>query len=143
MINDGIPLVNGIAYSWSDIKTRIAGQLVIGITGLDYGQTRQVDNIYGMGSNPVARGYGRNEATAKLTLLKDEVVALERAAEGHDITNIPPFDITVSYVPLNQSKIKTDIIKNCQFKGNSASWKEGDSSNAVELELLPSHIIYG
>lgn len=33
-----------------------------------------------------------------------------------------------------------DIIRNCQFKTNKRAWKEGDTNQTVELELVPSHI---
>lgn len=55
------------------------------------------------------------------------------------IQDLAPFDITVTYLP-DSGIIKTDKIRNVQFSGNSRKWKEGDTGQEVELELVPSHI---
>jgi hypothetical protein len=140
---NGIPLINGNTYGWADIACNINGAAVTGVTGIEYGESRTVENVYGAGAYPVARGYGRIEATAKLTLLSDEVVALSDAAPNHRLDDIAPFDVVVSYLPANGLKVVHDRIRNCQFKGNSRSWAAGDTSKTVELELVVSHIEFG
>jgi hypothetical protein len=140
---NGIPLINGNEYSWGDIVLTVNGAPVSGVRAIEYGESRTVDNIYGAGAYPVGRGYGNIEATAKITLLMSEVIAISNAAPNHRLDDIAPFDIVVSYLPVNGLKIVHDKIRNCQFKGNSRSWKQGDTSKEVELELIVSHIEFG
>jgi hypothetical protein len=140
---DGIPLINGNEYSWADIVCSINGAPVTGITAIEYNDKRAVANVYGAGANPVARGHGNIESTAKVTLLMGEVEAIAAAAPKHKLDNIAPFDIVVSYIPENGLKIVHHKIRNCQFTGNSRAWKQGDTSKEVELELIPSHIDWG
>jgi hypothetical protein len=140
---NGIPLINGNEYSWGDIVCNINGAPVANITAIEYKESRAVENIYGAGTYPVARGYGNIIASAKITLLMSEVVALAAAEINHRLDDIAPFDIIVSYIPINGLKIIHDKIRNCQFKGNSRSWKQGDTTKEIELELIVSHIKWG
>ena len=64
-INNGIPLVNGMLYSWADIVTSISGVPVTGIVGVEYGDDQEVVNKYGAGRHPVGRAKGRITPSAK------------------------------------------------------------------------------
>ena len=48
-------------------------------------------------------------------------------------------DQVVAYIP-EDGQIVTDKIMNCRFKKNARNWKEGDTRQLVDLELVPSHI---
>ncbi|MDR0542762.1 MAG: hypothetical protein LBH19_11220, partial [Dysgonamonadaceae bacterium] len=75
----GIPYVNGVQHSWADIVISIAGVPFTGVRAIKYGESRVIDNIYGIGAYPVGRGYGNIEATASITLLMSDVLALSDA----------------------------------------------------------------
>lgn len=139
IINNGIPLVNGMLYSWADIVAAISGVPVTGITGVEYGDDQDVVNKYGAGRHPVGRAKGRITPSAKITLYQEEVEALQRQAPNGRLQDIAPFDITVTYIP-DSGIVTVDKIRNCQFKANSRKWKEGDTGQEVELELVTSHI---
>ena len=139
IINNGIPLVNGMLYSWADIVAAISGVPVTGITGVEYGDEQDVVNKYGAGRHPVGRAKGRITPSAKITLYQEEVEALQRQAPNGRLQDIAPFDITVTYIP-DSGIVTVDKIRNCQFKANSRKWKEGDTGQEVELELVTSHI---
>jgi len=139
---NGIPLINGVTYSWGDIISTIAGIPATGITAIDYGDEQEVTNHYGAGRHPIARGKGRITPTAKIALTMDEVLAIQRRSLNGRIQDIAPFDVTVTYLP-DSGIITTDKIRNCQFKTNKRAWKEGDTQQEVELELVPSHIEWG
>ena len=138
-INNGIPLVNGMLYSWADIVAAISGVPVTGITGIEYGDEQEVVNKYGAGRHPVGRAKGRITPSAKITLYQEEVEALQRQTPNGRLQDIAPFDITVTYIP-DSGIVTVDKIRNCQFKANSRKWKEGDTGQEVELELVTSHI---
>lgn len=138
-INNGIPLVNGMLYSWADIVFTISGVPVTGIVGMEYADDQEVVNKYGAGRHPVGRAKGRITPSAKIILYQEEVEAIQRQAPNGRIQDIAPFDVTATYLP-DSGIVTTDKIRNCQFKGNSRKWKEGDTGQEVELELIPSHI---
>lgn len=139
VINNGIPMVNGMLYSWADIVLAISGVPVTGITAVEYGDKQDVVNKYGAGRHPVGRAKGRITPSAKIKLYQEEVEAIQRQAPNGRIQDIAPFDITVVYLP-DSGIVTTDKIRNCQFAENTRKWKEGDTGQEVELELVPSHI---
>lgn len=139
VINNGIPMVNGMLYSWADIVLAISGVPVTGITAVEYGDKQEVVNKYGAGRHPVGRAKGRITPSAKIKLYQEEVEAIQRQAPNGRIQDIAPFDITVVYIP-DSGIVTTDKIRNCQFAENTRKWKEGDTGQEVELELVPSHI---
>ena len=71
-INNGIPLINGMLYSWADIVATINGVPLTGITGIEYGDSQDVVNKYGAGRHPVGRAKGRITPTAKIILYQEE-----------------------------------------------------------------------
>ena len=138
VINNGIPLINGMLYSWADIVAAINNRPLTGGTGSEYGDSQDVVNKYGAGRHPVGRAKGRITPTAKIILYQEEVEAIQAQSPNGRIQDLAPFDITVTYLP-DSGIIKTDKIRNVQFSGNSRKWKEGDTGQEVELELVPSH----
>jgi hypothetical protein len=140
---NSIPLINGNEYSWGDIVCNVGGVTVTGITGIDYEDNQELSDLYGAGSRPVARGYGRITCTAKLTLYEKEIRNLQTASPDGRLQSYAPFDVVVSYIPNNGNKIVHDRLHNCQFKKNSRSWAEGDTAKTVELEMVVSHIDWG
>lgn len=137
--NNGTPLINGVLYSWADIVLTIGGVPITGITGIEYGEEQDVVNKYGAGRYPVGRAKGRISPSAKITLYQEEVESLQAQSENGRLQDIAAFDIIVTYLP-DSGVVATDKIRNCQFKSNSRKWKEGDTGQEVEIELVASHI---
>lgn len=142
VINNGIPLVNGMLCSWADIVVLVGGVPVTGITGVEYSDQQEIVNKYGAGRYPVGRAKGRITPGAKLILYQEEVQALSRQSPNGRLQDLPPVDIIVQYIP-DSGILVTDKIRNCHFTGNARKWKEGDTGQEVELELVPSHIEWG
>ncbi|MEG1673217.1 MAG: hypothetical protein RR221_06840 [Alistipes sp.] len=136
-----IPLINGVEYSWGDITATIGGVPVIGITAIEYGDDQVVENHYGAGRYPVSRSKGRVTPSAKITLTMGEVVAIQAKSLTGRLQDLAPFPIVVAYIP-EDGQIVIDKIMNCQFKKNARTWKEGDTRQAVDLDLVPSHIAW-
>lgn len=136
-----IPLINGVEYSWGDITCTIGGVPVIGITAIEYGDEQAVENHYGAGRYPVSRSKGRVTPSAKITLSMAEVVGIQAKSPTGRLQDLAPFPIVVAHIP-EDGQIVIDKIMNCQFKKNNRTWKEGDTRQLVDLELLPSHIVW-
>lgn len=137
-----IPLINGVEHSWADIAVVAAGVLLVGITEINYADEQVVENAYGIGSNPVGRGYGNITPSADITISRKEVEALRAASPTGRLQDIEPFDIIVAYIPIKGNTKFTHTIKQCSFANDSASWKQGDTHNNVNLKLVPSAIVW-
>ena len=133
-------LINGKAYDWSQIIMTINGTEVNGVQAINYEEVQEKANNYGAGSRPVSRGRGRIEPTASITLDMTEAEKLTDAAPNRNLLEIAPFDITVTFD--NAGKVKTHVIKNCEFLNNVRGLEEGNTGTSVELDLLPSHVIW-
>lgn len=142
VINNGIPLVNGMLCGWADIVVLIGGVPLTGIVGVEYNDSQVVENKYGAGRYPVGRAKGRITCDGKLILYMEEVHALEAQSPNGRLQDLPPFDVIVQYLP-DSGIIKTDKLRNCQFSENPRKWKEGDTGQEVECPLVMSHIERG
>lgn len=139
MSNQIVPLINGKSYEWADIIVNILGVPLVGVTAIEYSDKQNMENVYGAGSNPVSRGYGKNEPTAKITLLMEEVQALVKVSPTGRLQDIPEFDISVLYVDTALVTVKNKL-RNVRFMNNEIKSKTGDTSTPVEIELILSHI---
>lgn len=140
--NNGIPAINGEMYGWADIKCFVNGTLIKGITAIKYEDSQEIEKIYGAGRYPLGYGKGRIECSGSITLLKEEIVALQNVAPKGRLQDLESFDIVVSYLPEN-GVISTDVLKNCKFTKNSREVSEGDTSISAEIELMIMSIKWG
>lgn len=134
------PLINGVEPSWSNLTVNIAGFPESAITSIEYSDDQEMENIYGAGQRPVSRGYGKIEATAKVTLLRSAVESIRESSSTGRLQDIAPFDIIVTFVPLQGGTVITHRVRNCQFKTDGLSVGKDDMSIETEFELLVSHI---
>lgn len=137
--NPLIPLINCKSYEWADIICNILGVPIVGITSIMYSEKQDMKNIYGAGNRPVSRAYGNIEPNAKLTLLMEEVEAIQAVAPGGNIMNIPEFNVTIVYIDPSLVT-RTHILRNVRFTGNVRDIKQGDTSIGVEMDLIISHV---
>lgn len=115
------------------------GVPVVGITAIEYGDDQVVENHYGAGRFPVSYSKGRVTPSAKITVAMGEVIGWQAKSPTGRLQDLAPFPIVVAYIP-EDGQIVTDKIMNCRFKKNARNWKEGDTRQLVDLELVPSHI---
>jgi len=137
-----IPLINGLVHSWNDITMYIGGVPIVGATAIEYGEKQEVKNHYGAGPHPVSRSKGRIEPFAKITLAMAEVLGLQAQSSTGRLQDIAPFPIVVTYIP-EDGDVVVDKILGCQFTDNARKWKEGDTGQEVELELIVAMVSWG
>jgi hypothetical protein len=83
-------------------------------------------------------GRGNKSYEGQIVLLQSELEALKAAAgPGNDLTDIPPFDIVVAYIPRQGgTQIITDIIKHVEFTEVEKSINQGDKFMEVTLPFV-------
>ena len=128
-------LINGINYSWSNIKVILFGVPVIGITKIDYKTKQKKDNNYGAGYEPVSRGYGSKEYEGSIEIYTDELKRIIALAPGRDLMQIPPFQIQVIYEDQLGILVSTDILEMCEFMEEGLSASQGDTKLLTSLPL--------
>lgn len=141
-----IPVViNGSTYNWAQIRIPFSNMTtpIIGVTNISYSSSREFENVYAAGDQPIARSSGNVTYEASITLLKDEVVRIQNSSPFGDITLLDPFEIIVSYRSDIASKVTTETLKNVQFTSNPTTVSQNDKQIAVELPLIIAGIKRG
>lgn len=133
-------LINGVSYGWSSVTFPVAGVPIVGITKINYKKTQVKENIYGVGVQPVSRGYGNKTYEGSITIKREELNRLILAAPDNDISNITPFTIPVIYSDGTRVTPRVDELKAVEFKGFDMTTNQGDTSIDVEIELVIGNI---
>lgn len=129
----------GKLAGWNSVTANMLGRDIEGITEITYDDSVEKENVYGAGKYPIGRAEGNYAAKASITLLLEEVNALQNSlppTKGLD--SIAPFPIVVEY-EYNGFK-KKDVIHSCEFKGRGVAVKQNDKTIAYKFDLLCSHI---
>jgi len=134
-------LINGTAYSWSQVVINILNQRVTGVKKIMYKESEEIQDNYGAGNRPVSRSFGKIETEGSIELFMSEIEALTAAISTGRLQDIPEFDVVVSYLP-NNGTIVSHVLKNCRFKTNGREASEGDLEITEEIELQIAEIIW-
>jgi hypothetical protein len=126
--------INGLLYSWADIRISLLGRDVVGILAIDYSDGLTTKPVYGRGVKRIGRVSGMYEASATITLEMSEVEALNLSLPaGNSLYDIAPFDVTVVYVNAEQLLV-THVLKQCVFTKQDRSSKAGEVKE-IEVKL--------
>jgi hypothetical protein len=113
-------LINGKSNEWADIVINALGSTFTGVTAIEYSLAQEMENVYGAGNKPVSRSYGNFMPDGKITILMEELEALQAAAPFGVLQRIPEFDITVFYFDPSLPP-RTHTLKNVRIKNNVSS----------------------
>ena len=126
--------INGLLYSWADIRLILLGREIVGILAIDYDDGQTTKPVYGRGKKRIGRVSGMYEANASITLEMSEVEALNLSLPaGTSIYDIAPFDVTVVYVNAEQLLV-THVLKQCTFLKQNRGAKTGEVKE-IEVKL--------
>ena len=133
-------LINGINYSWGNIKVILFGAPIIGITKIDYKRSQSKENNHGWGVEPTSRGYSRVTYSGSIELYQDEWRAICQAAPNQDPLSIAPFQIQVTMwnAPGNSGLVAptVDTLYNVEFLDDEFIGSEGDSKLLVTVPII-------
>lgn len=136
-------MLNGKQYDFEDIKVKLFDKEIIGITAIEYGNKQDPQFQYGVGKHPISYTKGKYEASGEITILQSELESIQRSLQkGQSLTDIPPFDVVVSYGMEGDTTPVTDILKSCFFTEVKKGMKTGGEAMEVKLPLKISNIRY-
>ena len=108
----------------------------IGITAVSWSGKRAMENLYGTGSEPIGYALGKSEYEASVTLYREEVEAILAASSTGSITDIPAFDLIITFQREGSTITNVVELKNCRFMEDKLSFKSGDMMLEQEIPLL-------
>lgn len=135
------PLINGVNYSWANVKLILFGVPVVGITKISYKTKQKKENQYGAGYEPVSRGYGNKEYEGSIEIYTDELKNIIAAAPNRDLMSIPPFNIDVVFEDANSGFLTQDKLQMCEFMEEGLDASQGDTKLLVSLPLVIGKIV--
>jgi hypothetical protein len=125
-------------FAWKNIVAIIGGRPVAGITDIEYGTEKDLDEIYGAGDSPQFIGEGNKSYSGTIELLQNDYEALVETAKnegGDDITDLE-VSIVVSYIPkgiANLPKTVIDRLVGVKFSSDGKKMSQGDKFLKMSL----------
>jgi len=134
---------NSKQFAWANIRIVLFGRVVLGIRSVKYSVKQEKEAVYGMGDKPHSIQSGNKTFEGEIGLLQSELEAIQRAAgTGFDVTDIPPFDIQISYVDNSSGVIISDTIKFAEFTENEKGMSQGDKFMEITLPFVALDVQY-
>jgi hypothetical protein len=139
----------GKAYNGLECRVSLLNGTIAGLSSIAYATNQAKADVYGAGGVALARTVEPKQHTGSLTVMMEEYQQIADAAESagynRDLTDVPPFTITVVYQPdkNNPDKIATDYLKNVEFTGvdRTVNGQTGDAQ-MIELGLVVGDVEY-
>ena len=131
-------MINGKAFSWEDITIDLPHGTLVRVSKIEYSDEKDLKEVYGRGSNPVAYGSGNYKSNFKLTLGREEYERLKDYCIRQKIQGfyqLPPFTTTVCYANADRPTV-IDFLHQCKFTKTSTSADQGGEKVDVELDGL-------
>jgi hypothetical protein len=136
-----VTLPNGVNESWINQSVILFGVPLLGITKLTISANQTKENNYGMGAEPISRGYGRKEYSGSMTVYFDELKRILSASPNRNLLDIPMFDIPIIFASSRTSPYKV-ILKAVEFTTNGIDHSEGDTKILTEIPLVIGGILW-
>lgn len=89
--------VNGKAYAAHEVEVLFLGRASQGVLEIEFDSKQQSNDVFVIGRiDPVASVESNRQHTASVTLMHDEFLGIEIAADG-TVLDLNPFDVTIVY----------------------------------------------
>lgn len=146
-------IINNVAYSWAMVQltsTALTGStnanpiVLQGVTKIAWNRKKKVETNYGLGGEPVNRGFGNTEYSAQITMDYNTQVQL-RALKG-SLMALGEFDLVISFAnEFNSQDFSTETVtlKGCLFNEDGMEVSQDDTNITKEFELNPFKIELG
>lgn len=117
-------MINGVNYSWSSVKVRLLGALLLGITKISYKEEQEIEGQMGAGDMPVSVGFGEVKFSGELELTAELMDALVEESPSGRVQDLM-FPIVVQYMKPD-GNFANHTLGPCIIKNNGRDVKAGD-----------------
>ncbi len=144
-------IVNNVAYSWSMVQLTAPGLtgtdsanpvILQGVSAIKWNIEHKVETNYGLGGQPVNRGFGNTTYTASITIDYNTQVQL-RALKG-SLMQLGEFDLIVSFandLGSDDWSEETVTLSGCLFNEDGLEVSQDDTNITKEFDLNPFKIV--
>lgn len=140
-----VPLTNGVRHSFASIELKLANQIFLGFTAINYTRTRNRGLGRGAHPDPLFKTKGENEYSADCELFFAEFMAFIKAVRA--VGGIPAygdimFDVIVTYTEVGFEPVVDELI-GCSIDSTEASNGQGTDPTTRKVDLNPLKIRFG
>lgn len=129
---------NSKQYAWNSVKVFMFGRVITGLRGVQYTVKKDKEAVHGAGDEPMSIQPGNKTYEGSVDVLQSELEAMIAAAKkaGYaDITDVPGFNIVVSYANVGQVPT-SDTLTGCEFTEMPKGMKQGDKFSEHSLPIM-------
>lgn len=144
-------IINNVAYSWSMVQLTapsLTGSdstdpiVLSGVSAVKWNIEHKMETNYGLGGQPVSRGFGNTVYTASITMDYNTQVQL-RALQG-SLMNLGEFDLVISFandLGSDNWVEETITLQGCVFNEDGMEVSQDDTNITKEFNLNPFKIV--
>lgn len=138
-------IINNTAYSWSMIQltsealTGGSSTILNGVSGIKWNIKQTVETNYGLGGEPISRGFGNTVYSASITMDYSTQEQL-RGALG-SLRDLGEFNLIISYTNSPTEKAETVELQGCIFTEDGMEISQNDTNVTHEFDLSPFKIM--
>jgi hypothetical protein len=129
----------GVNYTWQNAAIILFNVPLVGITKISIKEKQSKTNEYGMGREPIYRGYGNKEYEASLSVYFDELVKWVNATSNGKILDIPYFDFPMVLGGTRVLPQKV-IVRGAEFLESPFEVAQGDTKIIVDIPMVISGV---
>ena len=154
-VSQEYPLYDGVAPSWSDVKTVINVSGGSTLDDIDYAAFKFGtvvtfgEQIGASGGRVIRRTSGSKKDTLTATYYKSGLRKLLRVlmavapVRGNQrLVSLVHFDVVTLHTPPGDDGIYEQLARGCRLTKIDGGWQEGDDADKVELDLSPLEIAF-
>lgn len=141
------PLVNGFRFAWSSVELRLAGDITLGCTEINYSVKTDRAYVRGAGALPIGQTLGNFTYEADLSILVSEfdqfmtLLGPQAMQQFWDI--VVSHDAGIGLIDASPLAVVQDTIQQCTITEISAAASSGSADALVrKVTLMPSGILF-
>ena len=136
----GQVLINGKAFSASDITLTVSGIDIASVNNLTVTEAATKENNYGFASEPASRGEGPTEYTCTIGIAWKDVLKLKNIAPLRRLTKLLMFNVLAVFD--NGETISRIRVRNAEFMEDGFEVAQGDTQVIRDYPLIIAGIDY-
>lgn len=138
------PLINGLRHDWSSIEIRVATNIILGITKIDYSDKLTGAAVRGAGPKIIGWTTGNQENSGSFTILLEEFQALISTLQDiNPAFKLAFFDIVISYSSPGLTTV-VDSLLGCRIDEVKVGTTDSGSTDPStrDLTLLVTDVLW-
>ena len=124
-------------FPWSSVQIAVDGEMLTRVRGVKFNIKRDKEYDYGRGDDPLEILAGNKTPEGEIILRQSEAEKMQdKLQDDEDLTDHPPFDVVVSFVPKRGQKAVTYTLQSAEYTEDNREHKQGDKSMEITLPIM-------